>query len=178
MTRPRVVITGVAGVTPLANDIETTWKRLLAGESGIAPITLFDASAYDSRIAGEVKNFVPENYMPPKQVRRMDRFTQFAVASAKMLLQDAGFEVTEANAYDVAVILGVGLGGLHTLETYHTKLLEAVLERLRQALEVEQDFMKGVMERAGKLTEDVNELVEGCNESLTNVLTSAPPAMA
>lgn len=125
MTRPRVVITGVAGVTPLANDIETTWKRLLAGESGIAPITLFDASAYDSRIAGEVKNFVPENYMPPKQVRRMDRFTQFAVASAKMLLQDAGFEVTEANAYDVAVILGVGLGGLHTLETYHTKLLEA-----------------------------------------------------
>ena len=63
--------------------------------------------------------------MPPKQVRRMDRFTQFAVASAKMLLQDAGFEVTEANAYDVAVILGVGLGGLHTLETYHTKLLEA-----------------------------------------------------
>lgn len=125
MTRPRVVITGVAGVTPLANDIGTTWKRLLAGESGIAPITLFDASAYDSRIAGEVKDFVPENYMPPKQVRRMDRFTQFAVASAKMLLQDAGFEVTEANAYDVAVILGVGLGGLHTLETYHTKLLEA-----------------------------------------------------
>ena len=125
MTRPRVVITGVAGVTPLANDIETTWKRLLAGESGIAPITLFDASAYDSRIAGEVKDFVPEKYMPPKQVRRMDRFTQFAVASAKMLLQDAGFEVTEANAYDVAVILGVGLGGLHTLETYHTKLLEA-----------------------------------------------------
>ena len=125
MTRPRVVITGVAGVTPLANDIETTWKRLLAGESGIAPITLFDASAYDSRIAGEVKNFVPEDYMPPKQVRRMDRFTQFAVASAKMLLQDAGFEITEANAYDVAVILGIGLGGLHTLETYHTKLLEA-----------------------------------------------------
>ena len=125
MTRPRVVITGVAGVTPLANDIETTWKRLLAGESGIAPITLFDASAYDSRIAGEVKNFVPENYMPPKQVRRMDRFTQFAVASAKMLLQDADFEVTEATAYDVAVILGVGLGGLHTLETYHTKLLSS-----------------------------------------------------
>ena len=125
MTRPRVVITGVAGVTPLANDIETTWKRLLAGESGIAPITLFDASNYDARIAGEVKNFVPEDYMPPKQVRRMDRFTQFAVASARMLLEDASLEITEANAYDVAVILGIGLGGLHTLETYHTKLLEA-----------------------------------------------------
>lgn len=124
MTRPRVVITGVGGVTPLANDIESTWKKLLAGESGIAPITLFDASAYDSRIAGEVKNFVPEDFMPAKQVRRMDRFTQFAVASAQMLLKDAGYEVTDANAYDTAVILGIGLGGLHTLETYHAKLLE------------------------------------------------------
>lgn len=125
MTRPRVVITGVSGVTPLANNIESTWKKLLAGESGIAPITLFDASAYDSRIAGEVKNFAPEEYMPLKQVRRMDRFTQFAVAAAKMLLQDSDFEVTEANAYDTAVILGIGLGGLHTIETYHAKLLEA-----------------------------------------------------
>lgn len=125
MTRPRVVITGVSGVTPLANNIESTWKKLLAGESGIAPITLFDASAYDSRIAGEVKNFAPEEYMPPKQVRRMDRFTQFAVAAAKMLLQDSGFEVTQANAYDTAVILGIGLGGLHTIETYHAKLLES-----------------------------------------------------
>ena len=124
MTRPRVVITGVGGVTPLANDIESTWKKLLAGESGIAPITLFDASAYDSRVAGEVKNFVPEDFMPAKQVRRMDRFTQFAVASAQMLLKDAGYEVTDANAYDTAVILGIGLGGLHTLETYHAKLLE------------------------------------------------------
>ena len=125
MTRPRVVITGVGGVTPLANDIESTWKKLLAGESGIAPITLFDASAYDSRIAGEVKNFAPEEFMPVKQVRRMDRFTQFAVASAQMLLKDSGYEVTDANAYDTAVILGIGLGGLHTIETYHAKLLES-----------------------------------------------------
>lgn len=98
MTRPRVVITGIGGVTPLANDIESTWKKLLAGESGIAPITLFDASAYDSRIAGEVKNFVAEDYMPMKQARRMDRFTQFAVASAKMLLEDSKYEITDANA--------------------------------------------------------------------------------
>lgn len=125
MTRPRVVITGVAGITPLANDIENTWKKLIAGESGIAPITLFDASAYNSRIAGEVKNFAPETFMPPKQVRRMDRFTQFAVASAKMLLEDAGFAVTQDNAFDTAVILGIGLGGLHTIETWHAKLLES-----------------------------------------------------
>ena len=125
MTRQRVVITGIGGVTPLANDIQTTWKKLLAGESGIAPITLFDASAFDSRIAGEVKNFTPETYMTPKQTRHMDRFTQFAVASAKMLLDDSGYTITEQNAFDTGVILGIGLGGLHTLETWHAKLLSA-----------------------------------------------------
>lgn len=125
MNRPRVVITGVSGITPLANDINTTWKRLLAGESGIGPITLFDASDYTSRIAGEVKGFAPEAWIPAKQARRMDRFTQFAVAAASMLLEDAGFAITPDNAEDVAVILGIGLGGLHTLETWHSKLLEA-----------------------------------------------------
>lgn len=125
MNRPRVVITGVSGITPLANDINTTWKRLLAGESGIGPITLFDASDYTSRIAGEVKDFAPEAWIPAKQVRRMDRFTQFAVAAARMLLEDSGLEITPDNAEDVAVILGIGLGGLHTLETWHSKLLES-----------------------------------------------------
>ena len=115
MSRTRVVITGVAGVTPLANDIETTWRRLIAGESGIAPITLFDTTQYDSRIAGEVKNFDPEAYMPAKQARRMDRFTQFAVASAKMLLEDASLTVSDDNASDIGIILGIGLGGLQTI---------------------------------------------------------------
>ncbi len=133
MNRPRVVITGVSGITPLANDINTTWKRLLAGESGIGPITLFDASDYTSRIAGEVKDFAPETWIPAKQARRMDRFTQFAVAAARMLLEDAGLEITPANAEDVAVILGIGLGGLHTLETWHTKLLESGPTRSRRS---------------------------------------------
>ncbi|MBQ9405789.1 MAG: beta-ketoacyl-ACP synthase II [Desulfovibrio sp.] len=125
MARPRVVITGISGVTPLANDMETTWEKLLAGESGIAPITLFDASAYDSRIAGEVKGFNPAQYVSPKQARHMDRFTQFAMASAQMLLADSGYEITAQNAFDTGVILGVGLGGLQTLETWHAKLLSA-----------------------------------------------------
>ena len=67
MNRPRVVITGLSAITPLGNDLETTWKRLLAGESGIAPITLFDATDYDSRVAGEVKDFVAEDFIPAKQ---------------------------------------------------------------------------------------------------------------
>lgn len=123
MSRQRIVITGVAGVTPLANDMPTTWKRLIAGESGIGPITLFDASAYDSRVAGEVKDFKPEQYITPKQVRRMDRFTWFAVASAKMLLEDASFAIDDSNAADVGVVLGIGLGGLGTIEAQHEKLL-------------------------------------------------------
>ena len=125
MSRPRVVITGIGGLSPLANDMETTWKRLCNGESGIGPITLFDASAYNSRIAGEVKDFDPEQYMSFKQAKHMDRFTQFAVASAKMLMEDANFAVTDDNAYDVGVIMGVGLGGLKTIEVWHKKLLEA-----------------------------------------------------
>lgn len=125
MGRPRVAVTGLAGVTPLANDIETTWRRLLAGESGLGPITLFDSSDYTSRIAGEVKDFQPERFIPAKQARRMDRFTQFAVASAKMLMEDAGLDITPEIAEDLGVIMGVGLGGLGTIETWHSKLLES-----------------------------------------------------
>lgn len=125
MPRPRVVVTGISGVTPLGNDIETSWERLLAGESGIGPISLFDASAYNSRVAGEVKDFEPEKYMSPKQAKRMDRFTQFAIAAAKMLLNDANLEMNPDIAEDLGVVLGVGLGGLQTIETWHTKLLES-----------------------------------------------------
>ena len=85
MSRPRVVITGLSAITPLGNDLETTWKRLLAGESGIGPITLFDATDYDSRVAGEVKNFVAEDFTPAKQARRMDRFIEGIQAAKKAL---------------------------------------------------------------------------------------------
>ena len=130
MSRARVVITGVAGITPLANDIETTWKRLLAGESGIGPITHFDSSEYVSKIAGEVRDFDPTQFIGPKEARRMDRFTQLAVAAAKMLVEDADLKVEGELAEDLGVILGVGLGGLSTIETWHTKLLEAGPNRI------------------------------------------------
>lgn len=125
MIRKRVVVTGLSALTPLGNDLQTTWDRLVAGESGIAPITLFDASAYDARIAGEVKNFNPEDFMPYKAARRMDRFTQFAVAGADMLMKHSEYKITDDNATRVEVVLGVGLGGLSTIETYHAKLLES-----------------------------------------------------
>ncbi len=126
MPRKRVVITGLSALSPLGGNLADSWTNLLAGKSGIAPITHFDASEYDSRIAGEVKDFLPEAYgIPIKQARRMDRFVQFAVAGAQMLLEHAGFVITDDNAEDVATVLGVGLGGLQTIEEFHSRLITA-----------------------------------------------------
>ena len=125
MSRKRVVVTGLSALTPLGGNVTETWDNLLAGKSGIGPITLFDASGFDSRIAGEVKGFDPEAYgVPAKQARRMDRFVQFAVAAGNMLVEHSGLVINDDNAYDVGVILGIGLGGLKTIETYHAKLLQ------------------------------------------------------
>lgn len=121
----RVVITGLSAITPLGNTLDTTWHALLQGKSGIAPITLFDATDFAARIAGEVKNFDPAMYeIEPKLARRMDRFSQFATAAAHMLMQDAKLTITEENAYKTAVILGVGVGGLATMEQ-HCRDLQA-----------------------------------------------------
>ena len=124
MARPRVVITGISGVTPLGLDMATTWKRLVAGESGIGPITLFDVTDYKCKIAGEVKDFDGSKYLSKKEIRHMDRFTQFAVAGADMLFEDSGFKVTPENCEDTGCILGVGIGGLRTIELNCKKLIE------------------------------------------------------
>ena len=126
MSRKRVVVTGLSALTPLGGNVTETWDNLLAGKSGIGPITLFDASGFDSRIAGEVKGFDPEAYgVPAKQARRMDRFVQFAVAAGNMLVEHSGLVINDDNAGRVSVILGVGLGGLHTIEVFHSRLVEA-----------------------------------------------------
>lgn len=131
MNRKRVVITGLSAVTPLGNDTSTTWDNIVAGHSGIAPITLFDCTEYDARIAGEVKNFKAEDFnIPIKQARRMDRFTQFAVVAGNMLVEDAKLTITADNAHRVGVVMGIGLGGLSTIETFHSKLLDAGPSRI------------------------------------------------
>lgn len=121
----RVVVTGLGSVTPLGTGVEKTWTALLKGESGIRRIESFDASAYPCQIAGEVRDFDPLDYVDKKEVKRMDRFTQFALASATMAVEDAGLTVTEANAPRVGCLIGVGLGGLATLERNHEALLRA-----------------------------------------------------
>ncbi|UZP67759.1 beta-ketoacyl-ACP synthase II [Desulfovibrio mangrovi] len=125
MTKRRVVVTGLATLNPLGKDLETSWANLVAGKSGIGPITHFDASEFTSQIAGEVKGFDPAEYIPAKEARRMDRFVQFAVATGKMLVEDSGITITDENADRIGVLLGVGLGGLDTIEVFHTKLVEA-----------------------------------------------------
>ena len=126
MSKKRVVITGIAAITPLGNDVETSWKALLDGKSGIGPITAFDATSFASRIAGEVKDFDPEHFgIPAKLAKRMDRFVQFAAAGSIDALKDSGFVVTDENARRIGCILGVGLGGLHTIEVFHSRLVEA-----------------------------------------------------
>lgn len=120
----RVVVTGVGAVTPIGNDAKTFWDGLLAGKSGIGMITAFDTTDYPAKIAAEVKDFNPEDYMDRKEVKRTDRFVQFALAAAQMAVKDAGLDINQENAERVGVYIGSGIGGLSTLEDQHNILLE------------------------------------------------------
>ena len=112
----RVVVTGVGMITPLGLDTATTWENLIAGKSGIGNITLFDASRFSVRFAGEVKGFEPTNYISRKEARHMDRFAQFAVAAAQQAVKQANLKIDESNQRDIGVIIGSGIGGLSTLQ--------------------------------------------------------------
>ncbi|MEB3884929.1 beta-ketoacyl-ACP synthase II [Lyngbya sp. CCY1209] len=116
MNRKRVVVTGLGAMTPIGNTIAEYWEGLLAGQNGIGPITLFDASRHDCRMAGEVKGFDPCDYIARKEAKRMDRFAQFAIAASKQALADAEFVIDDLNADQVGVIIGTGIGGLKVLE--------------------------------------------------------------
>jgi 3-oxoacyl-[acyl-carrier-protein] synthase II len=114
--RKRVVVTGLGAITPIGNTLADYWDGLMEGRNGIAPITLFDASRHDCRIAGEVKGFDPLLYLDRKEAKRMDRFAQFAVSASKQALADAQFVINDLNAEQVGVIIGTGIGGLKVLE--------------------------------------------------------------
>ncbi|MHB1007338.1 MAG: beta-ketoacyl-ACP synthase II [Chloroflexota bacterium] len=111
----RVVVTGMGAVTPLGNDVPTTWKALVEGRSGIGPITSFDASGLEVRIAGEARQFNPTDYLEAKEARRMDRFAQFAIVAAQEAVRDSGLEIRGNNAEMVGVAVGSGIGGIHTI---------------------------------------------------------------
>src|SRR5689334_4850488 len=120
----RVVITGLGAVTSLGYGAEPLWNNLLAGKSGVTSIENFDASEFTTRFAAEIKDFVPENYMERKEAKKMDRFVQFAVAAARMAVEDSGLQITDENACRVGVYIGSGIGGLKTIEDQYKILLE------------------------------------------------------
>lgn len=119
----RVVVTGIGLITPLGIGTEQTWNALVNGQSGIGPITRFDASDQASQIAAEVKGFNPEDWFEKKQAKNLDAFVQYAVAAADIAWKDSGLSITDANAHRFGVITGCGMGGLPTIEEYHGILL-------------------------------------------------------
>ena len=131
--RTRVVVTGLGVITPLGNDADTFWRRLVAGESGVGQITRFDTTDYKVHIAAEVKDFDPEDYLERRQVRRLDLFSRYAVAAARIAAADADFD-PRPEAERVGAVVGSGVGGLQTLHTETDKLLNKGPDRVNPLL--------------------------------------------
>ena len=130
MSKRRVVITGLGAVTPLGNDVGTTWHNLIAGQSGISRITRFDASDVSSQIAGEVKNFDVTEYIGAKEARNMDIFIHYGLAAGIQAFRDSGYTVTEENAERTGVIIGSGIGGLPMIESNCENLFQKGARRV------------------------------------------------
>jgi 3-oxoacyl-[acyl-carrier-protein] synthase II len=124
MSKRRVVVTGMGIISPVGNDIATAWSNVVAGKSGIGAVTHFDASAYATRIAGEVHGFDPSEWVPPKDVKRMDPFIHYGIAAGMQAFKASGLEVTEENASRIGVAVGAGIGGLDTIERTALELAE------------------------------------------------------
>jgi len=125
VSKRHIVVTGIGLVSPVGIGTEATWQALLRGQSGIAPITLFDATGYPTTIAGEVKGFVPEDFVDRKDVKKMGRFIQFALAAADFAMRQAALTVTPEIAERIGVYVGSGIGAFEVMEREHTKLMTA-----------------------------------------------------
>ena len=123
MSRRRVVVTGLGLISPVGNDVATGWGNLVAGRSGIGRITRFDAGAFTSQIAGEVKDFKVEDWIPAKEARHFDTFIHYGIAASSQAVRDAGITADNTNPERVGVIVGSGIGGLPMIEDNHTELV-------------------------------------------------------
>ena len=119
----RVVVTGLGAVTPVGNDIPAMWEALLAGKCGVGPIQCFDPAAFDSRIAAEIKGFDPAQYLNPKEIKRTERFTQFAIVASKQAVRQAGIAVEREDPFRCGVIIGSGMGSMQLIEEQHSVYL-------------------------------------------------------
>ncbi len=124
MSKRRVVVTGLGIVSPVGSTIESAWENILAGKSGIGPITRFDVSAFPVRFGGAVQGFDPEKYLSAKELRKMDPFMHYGFAAAADALKDSGLEITDENRSRIGVAMGAGIGGLDTIEENYQKYIE------------------------------------------------------
>ena len=124
MTKRRVVITGIGAVTPIGLNVPEFWEGLISGKNGVAPITYFDTSRFDTQFAAEVKHFNPDNYFDKKSVKRLDRFTQFALAASAEAVLDSAINLDKINKDRAGVIYGSGIGGLETMTSEHWKYFQ------------------------------------------------------
>ena len=130
----RVVVTGMGAITPIGNDVETFWNGLKEKKLGFGPITYFDTTDYKAKLAAEVKDFEPKDYMDPKAARRMERFAQFAVAAARQALEDSSLDMTKEDPFRVGVCVSSGIGSLQIIEKEYKKLLEKGPNRVNPLL--------------------------------------------
>ena len=124
MSKRRVVLTGVGAVTPVGNNVKDFWDALVAGKTGVGRLTAFDPNPFPSQIGAEVKDFDPLQYMTSKQDRRLDKFVKFAIAAAKMAVEDTGLDLENISREKAGVYIGSGIGGLHTVEAEHEKYIK------------------------------------------------------
>lgn len=130
MAKRRVVITGMGIVSPVGNDLAAAWDSIVNGRSGIGPITTFDASAFATRIAGEVHGFDPAAWMPAKDCKKMDPFIHYGVAASAMAIADSGLQITEANAERIGALIGSGIGGLVGIEEQTARYLQGGVRKI------------------------------------------------
>ena len=130
----RVVVTGLGAITPIGNDVDSFWSGLKEKKVGVGPITYFDTADYKVKLAAQVKDFNPKDYLDPKAARRMELFSQYAVAAAKQALEDSGIDMAKEDPYMVGVAVGSGIGSLQAFERDHKKLLEKGPSRVNPLL--------------------------------------------
>lgn len=162
----RVVITGMGVLSPLGNTLAETWQSALKGKSGVGPITRFDASKFDVRFAGEVKNFSPDTYIEKKEQKKMDLFIQYALATAKMAFDQSGFKVTEENTHRTGVFIGSGMGGLPGIEEQHAKLMQKGPSR------VSPFFIPSVIANLAPGWVSIQHGIKGPNYTITSACAS------
>lgn len=167
----RVVITGLGMVTPLGIGVEANWDAVVSGTSGIGPITKFDASSFSSQIAGEVKDFRSEDFLASKDVRHLDIFIHYAIASARMAMEDSKLQISSNNDHKIGCITGSGIGGLSTIELYHKVLLEKGPRRISPF------FIPGIIANMASGRIAIEFGAKGPNTSITTACAASSHAI-